>query len=203
MIALACGIGLLAYPYLPDPMASHWNAEGMADEYMPKFWGVALFPIVMALLYLFYVGIPKLDPLGKNIKSFRKDYDMFWLIMGGFFLYLMTLSLAWNFGYRFDFGAFILPALALIFFFAGELMEHSRRNWFIGVRTPWTLSSDAVWSDVNGKTGRLFKVAALAPIVAMIVAAPYSIFVAITPVVLVALWSIGYSYHAFKRHHKR
>lgn len=82
-------------------------------------------------------------------------------------------------------------------------MEHSRRNWFVGVRTPWTLSSDAVWSDVNTKTGRLFKIAALSPIVAMIAPAPYSIFVAIAPVVLVALWSIGYSYRAFKRYHKR
>lgn len=203
LVALSFGLGFLAYPHLPDLVASHWNGQGVADEYMPKFWGIFLFPFIMCILYALYIAIPSLDPLKKNIVSFQKQYDMFWLSIGGFFLYIMVLSLAWNFGHRFNFGVFMLPALAVLFFFIGDLMEHTKRNWFVGIRTPWTLSSDAVWDATNKHAGKLFKLAALGPIIAMVFPSPLSIFIAVTPVVIVAFWSTIFSYLEFKRYHKR
>ncbi len=90
---------MVVYPYLPDRIASHWNIKGEVDGYAGKFWGVFLFPILMAVIFIFYLIIPKIDPLKANIESFRKYYNAFWLMLFIFFIYIFALTLAWNFGY--------------------------------------------------------------------------------------------------------
>src|SRR5690606_6775777 len=95
--------GMVAYPHLPGQVASHWNAAGESDGYTGKFWGTFLLPMVLAGIYLLYAAIPKTDPLKANIQSFRPAYNLFFIGMAGFFIYLFALSLSWTLGLRFDF----------------------------------------------------------------------------------------------------
>lgn len=69
--------GIAVYPHLPNEIASHWNVAGEADNYMGKFWGVFLFPALLAGFYLLYAIIPRIDPLKDNIRSFRSAYNLF------------------------------------------------------------------------------------------------------------------------------
>jgi uncharacterized membrane protein len=72
-VLLALSLSLVFWPRLPDPMASHWNAAGEVDGYMPRFWGVALMPLVtLAMLGLFLL-VPQIDPLRSNIQAFRRS----------------------------------------------------------------------------------------------------------------------------------
>ena len=103
--------------------------------------------------------IPKIDPLKENIAKFRPYFDLFILLLFGFLFYLYLLTIAWNLGYRFNIIQLMAPAFGLLIYYAGVLIENSKQNWFIGIRTPWTLSSEKVWNKTNRQAGKLFKAA--------------------------------------------
>ena len=200
LVLLSAVIGAVAYPALPDQIASHWNAAGEADGAMPKFWGVFLFPALMGVLLIAYVAIPKIDPLRANIESFRTYYDKLWVAMFLFFFYIFGLMLAWNFGYRFNFTALMIPAMAFLWYSLGVLLEKSRRNWFVGIRTPWTLSSDAVWEKTHTLGGKLFRVAAMLGLAGFFFRDPnYAIALVAIPAAAIAAITIVYSYAAYRR----
>ena len=200
LVVLALAVGIVAYFHLPDQIASHWNIRGEADDYLPKFWGVFLFPILMAGLFVLYLMIPKIDPLRANIQSFRSYYNGFWILLFAFFFYIFGLMLAWNFGHRFDFTAAMIPAVAALWYGIGMLLEKSRRNWFVGIRTPWTLSSDRVWEKTHKLGGALFKLAggfALAGFLfddGMVITAIIAI-----PAAAIAVITIVYSYMEYRK----
>ena len=114
LILLAVFSAIYFYPSLPDQMASHWGIDGNVNGYTTKFLGAYLLPIVLTVLFLFYYFIPKIDPLKSNIESFRRYYNSFWIFIAVFLAYINALSLAWNLGYRFDFTAFMIPALSVV-----------------------------------------------------------------------------------------
>ncbi len=149
-IALAAFlVGACFYPYLPERMASHWNARGEVDGYMPKAWGAFLMPIFILGLGLPFMVIVRIDPLKANIEKFRKYYDGF-IILFSVFLFCMNLwMLLWNIGYQLSLNIVIPIGLGLLIFYTGVLCENAKRNWFIGIRTPWTLSRDIVWARTH------------------------------------------------------
>ncbi len=198
-VILAAALCIFVYPWLPDEIAAHWNASGEADGTMPKLWGLFLLPAIMAGLFVLYVLIPKIDPLRANIESFRKHYNLFWIFMSVFFLYILCLVIAWNFGYTFNFAAAIILATAGLFYVLGGILEKSKRNWFFGIRTPWTLSSDVVWDKTHALGGRLFKVAAAVSLVGIFFPGEAPVIFSIVPLLAAAGISAVYSYVIYKK----
>lgn len=198
MIVVSFLIGAYLYPFMPEKMASHWNANGMVDGYLPKFWGLFLMPVISTILFLAFILIPKIDPLKKNIEKFRGYFDVFMLLLFGFLFYLYMMTLLWNLGYRFDIIQFLAPAFGLIIYYAGVMMENSKQNWFIGLRTPWTLSSQSVWDKTNRLAGKLFKAAGFLSALG-IVFPEYAIFLILAPVILAAIYPISYSYKEYQK----
>lgn len=199
LIVLTGGIGLFLYPSLPAEIASHWNAAGEVNGYMSKFWGVALFPLLMAGLFLIYFVIPKIDPLKSNINSFRSYYNAFWIFLFIFFSYIFGLSMAWSLGYTFNFTYAIVPAISALFYFLGSMLGKSKRNWFIGIRTPWTLSSDAVWDKTHRVASKLFKVAAIISLGALFAGPDAVLFFVVLPIAIVAIFAVVYSYLEYRK----
>lgn len=192
-------VGLVLYPSFPEQVASHWNANGEVDGYMSKFSGIFLFGFIMAGMLLVYFFIPRFDPLKKNIDSFRPAYNSFWIWMFVFFAYIFGLSMLWNIGYRFNFTKAIVPAMSVLFYVIGAVLEKSKRNYFMGIRTPWTLSSDVVWDKTHKLGGKLFKIAGLVSLLGMFTHGLYTILVIIIPVVLVSVATMIYSYFEYKK----
>ena len=198
IIILSFIIGIYLYPQMPERMASHWNSQGEVDGFMPKFWGLFLFPIIMSALMLLFLAIPKIDPLKKNIKKFRKYYDIFILLFIIFFTYIYILTLIWNIGYRYDMTMVIIPALAILFYYLGILNENAKRNWFIGLRTPWTLSSEKVWNKTHKLAGKLFKLAAIIALLGLFIQ-KYAVWLIIGPILAFALYLVVYSYIEYQK----
>ena len=202
LILIAFAAGIYLYEELPDPMPSHWNASGEVDGYMDKDTALFLMPGISLFVFVLFLLIPKIDPLKKNIEKFRDYFDWFILIIIAFLVYIYFATIAWALGYPFSMNAAILPPLALLFYFAGVLCEKSRRNWFIGIRTPWTLTSDVVWRKTNDLAGKLFKVLALVLLVLILLPPGFFLYVIIL-VIAVALSPIIYSYFEFQKLTKR
>jgi uncharacterized membrane protein len=198
LILVSFLIGAYLYPYMPEKMASHWDANGSVDGYMPKLWCLFLLPVISAILFLVYMLIPKIDPLKGNIEKFRGHFDVFILLLFVFLFYVHMLTMLWNLSYRFNIIQLLAPAFGLIIYYAGIMMENAKQNWFIGVRTPWTLSSEVVWDKTNKLAGKLFKVAGVLAAMGLIFP-KYAIFLILVPVILAAVYPIIYSYQKYQQ----
>lgn len=191
-------IGIWLYPDMPEQMPSHWNAAGQVDGYMPRFWGLFLMPFISVGLLLLFMAIPRIDPLKRNIEKFRKYFDSFVVLIIAFLFYIYLLTLAWALGYRFNMMYMMLPALGFLFYYIGILMEHVKRNWFIGIRTPWTLSSDRVWEKTHKLGGKLFKIAGVIAVIGILFG-EHAIWFVLVPVIAVAVYLIVYSYLEYQK----
>jgi uncharacterized membrane protein len=198
VILISFAIGIYLYPQMPDRFPSHWNAAGQVDGYLPKFWGLFLLPLMEAGLFLLFLVIPRIDPLKHNIQKFRRYFDGFIFLLMAFFLYIYLLTILWAFGFTFQFVLAMVPAFSVLFYYAGVLTENSKQNWFIGIRTPWTLSSEKVWDKTHKLGGKLFKAAAIIGLAGLLFQ-DYAIWFVILPVVFVAAYTIVYSYVEFQR----
>jgi uncharacterized membrane protein len=201
IIAMAFGIAVYLYPQMPGRMASHWNAMGEADGHMPKFWGLFLMPLVSAGLSLLFLAIPRIDPLKRNIEKFRKHYEALVVIILLFLFYVFLLTTLWNLGMRFNLGQLLFPALAGLFFYIGTILGKFKRNWFIGIRTPWTLSSDRVWGRTHRLGGKLFKACGLIALLGALFPG-HGLVLVLAPILLSAGYLFVYSYLEYQKEAK-
>ena len=191
-------VGIYMYPLLPDTIASHWNAQGQVDGYMSKFWGLFLLPLLSVGLVLLFVAIPRIDPLKANIGKFRTFYDRFVVLFMVFFFYVYLLTILWNMGVQYNFNQVLAPAFGGLFYYIGVMIEHAKRNWFVGIRTPWTLSSENVWDKTHAIGAKLFKIVGVVVLLGVLFP-NYTIFFVVVPVLVVAGYLIVYSYFAYQR----
>ncbi len=187
---------------MPERMASHWNAQGQVDGYISKFWGLFLMPILTLLIFLLLIAIPKIDPLKQNIDKFRKYYDGFVILIVVYMFYVYILTLLWNTGVRFSIIQPLMPAMGILFYYIGILVENAKRNWSIGIRTPWTLSSERVWEKTHKIGGKLFKIAGIIAFIGVFFQ-KYAAFFILIPVISVTVYTIVYSYFEYQRETKQ
>lgn len=193
IIGVSFLIGGYFYPKMPELMASHWNIQGTVDGYMPRALGVFLLPVILIVMFIVFQIIPVIDPLRENITKFRSAYNHFILLIFLFMLYIYLASLAANLGMQFHMTIAITPALAILFYNAGVLMEHAKRNWFIGFRTPWTLASDRVWNKTHEQAATLFKASGLLSLFTLIFP-EFALYIVLGPVLVSSLFLTVYSY---------
>ncbi len=198
LILLSFAVGIYFYPQMPERMASHWNARGQVDGYISRFWGVFLMPFITAGMAVLFLIIPRIDPLQTNVAEFRSYFEGFVLLLVLFLFYLYILTIIWNLGTTFDMTRMITPAFAVIFYYAGVLIEKSKRNWFIGIRTPWTLSSDKVWDKTHAIGGKLFKLVGLLSLLGILFP-NYTIFFMLIPALAASLFTVIYSYVIYQK----
>lgn len=201
IILISFIVGIYLYSQMPEKMASHWNIRGEVDGYISKFWGLFLMPFISLGLFLLFILIPRIDPLKANIEKFRRYFDTFIILIILFLFYLYLLTIFWNLGIRFSMSQFLAPAFGMLLYYCGVLTENAKRNWFIGIRTPWTLSSDKVWDKTHKIGGKLFKIAGIIAVLGVFFP-NYTFFFVLIPVILVTVYTIIYSYFEYQKETK-
>ena len=192
--------GTLLWNQLPDPMASHWDVNDQVNGYMSKFWGVYLMPLVTIGMFLIFLVIPNIDPLKANIAQFRETFNLFIAFMVGFMVYIHVLTLRWNLGYtNLGIGKAMLPAMGLLFFIIGSMLRKAKRNWFIGIRTPWTLSSDHVWNETHRLGGILFMVSGVIAVIGGFFGGMVAFWSIMIPVFGTSIFLVVYSYVLYQK----
>ncbi len=191
-------LGGAFYRHVPPLMASHWDAAGNVTGYMPRPLGVFLSPVIFLLLAALLFFIPRMDPKRGNIEKFRRYFDRFLIGFACFFYYAYLLLLLWNVGHRFHFIAMLIPAVAGLLYLIGTILPHTEPNWTIGVRTPWTITSEGVWRKTHRAGGPVFKIAA---VVALLGTAfpEHAVWFLVLPVVGAAIGLVLYSYVLYAR----
>ena len=195
--------GVFLWSRLPDPMASHWNDADQVDGYMGKFWGTFLLPVMMIGLTLLFLAIPSIDPLKKNIADFRGWFNVFIVLFNLFMAFVHGLTLAWNLGHTgIRMSVAMVPAMGLLFILIGLMIRKAKRNYFIGIRTPWTLANDVVWEKTHLLGSKLFIAAGILTLLSLLF--PDKAFVILMVSVLGAsLIAVVYSYLVFRQEEKK
>ncbi len=153
---LIIAVTILAYPHLPEKIVTHWNLEGKPDGFSSRFTGVSLIPFITLGIYGLMLVAPLLDPRKENYVKFLKAYR---LIKLGIFLFLLgtqLLIIAFNLGYNVNIGKIITLGLGVLFALLGTYLPQIKHNYFIGIKTPWTLANEKVWQQTHRLGGKLF-----------------------------------------------
>lgn len=203
MLVGATLAGLLLWGQLPDQMASHWNVHDQVDGYMPKIWGVFMLPLITLAMLVLFLVIPAVDPLKANIAKFRESFNLFIVLMVAFMVYIHGLTLAWSLGYTsFKMSGAMLPAIGLLFVFIGFMMRQAKRNFFIGIRTPWTLSSDTVWNETHRVGALLFMISGALAFVGGFFGGTTAFWLMFIPIIASTIFLLIYSYVLYQRETK-
>ncbi len=156
LVLLSFAVSFYFYPQLPEKIPSHWNASGEIDAYANKEVSLFIIPIITLLIVLLFTVLPKIDPLKKNYAAFMPYFRGFILIFVVFMLYLHALMIASGLGFIIKMNYWLMPAISALFLYMAVLLKKAKRNWFVGIRTPWTLSSDSVWKKTHALASKLF-----------------------------------------------
>ncbi len=198
IVAAAVIISLLAYPKLPDKMASHWGPGGQVDGWMDKSVCLWFLPGIAVIETIVFFIILQIDPLKKNFDKFFSYYAGFIIIVNLFLLVVHGWMILWNLDIQIPSNVFMPLAMACLFFYVGIVLSHVKPNWFIGIRTPWTLSNEIVWQKTHKFSGIAFRIAAI--IVLTGAAFPkYALWFVLVPVIGASFASAVYSYLVWKK----
>ncbi|MFH2106406.1 MAG: SdpI family protein [Candidatus Micrarchaeota archaeon] len=191
------------YGQVPDKVISHWDAEGNPNGHMDKPLGLFLLPVITLMIYALMKYLPGFDPMRKNAKGFEKEYDTFISIMLLFMLMMESFIIVSNMGYDIPVSYPMGIGIAAIFYYTGTLLEKAKMNWFIGIRTPWTLSNENVWNKTHALGGKLFRICGVIALLGIFAPKQYAIWIIIVPILLVSLGIIVYSYLEYKKEIKK
>jgi uncharacterized membrane protein len=186
------------YPTVPDRVVSHWNAAGQADGFTSKIWGLGLIPLIMTGFVALLAVLPRIDPYKKNYEKFRDWYEGFILLFVFFMLAIQVQIILWSSGYQISPNLTFPFLIGTLFIYIGFLLGHAEQNWFVGIRTPWTLSSETVWKKTHEIGGKLFKIAGVIAF-AGVLAGKYAMWFILVPALAVAVVSVVYSYFEYQK----
>jgi uncharacterized membrane protein len=197
LAVLMIGLGVYSYPRMPEVVAVHWNAQGIANGYGSRFEAVFTLPLITIVVAALLLFIPEIDPLKANIEKFRKDFNAFMLAFALFFFYLYALTTMLNLGFQFSLNQFLVPGFGIFIYACGVLLGKAKRNFFIGIRTPWTLSSDTVWAKTHLLGGLLFKISGVFAILG-ILSPNLALLFLLVPLLASSAITVVYSYFVFR-----
>ncbi len=200
MIVAAAGLSLVVYNQLPDPMASHWGFNDQVNGTIPRFWGAFMMPLITVGMLGLFLLLPAIDPLKANIAKFRGIFNAFIAAILAFLLYIHVLTLVWNLGnHGFRMSTAMLPALGLLFMLTGVLIRNAKRNFFIGIRTPWTLSSDRVWDETHRLGAVLFFASGVLALLGVFFPGGIAYLLVLVPIIASTVILLVYSYILWTR----
>jgi uncharacterized membrane protein len=187
------------YSHFPEQVPIHWNVKGEVDNYGSRAFGAFFFPGIIIGMYFLFLAIPYLDPKKDRYQQFRKVYHIFKTILVGFMVVIYFLSSLSSLGYQIPINVWMPILVGILFIILGNYMAKIKPNWFMGIRTPWTLSSEEVWNKTHRLGGKAFIAGGL--IMAVLGFTPASFFMPlfITLMVIVVIVPIIYSFIIFKK----
>jgi uncharacterized membrane protein len=196
-------LSLLVYPTLPEMVPSHWNAAGEVDDTMSRNTITFLIPGFTLVLGLVLLYLPNIDPLRANVERFRRVYNLFIVGFAAYLIFIHVLILLAGLGVEFNMTYLLIPPASLMMFGIGFVLEKTKPNWFLGVRTPWTLSSPDVWEKTHRLGSLLFKVSGGIMLFGLIVSADVAFTIMIGAILLTTIVLIFYSYFAYQAEKRR
>lgn len=187
-------LGLATWPVAPDRIPVHWNAAGQVDRYGGKIEGLFLLPAIALVVALGLEYLPAIDPRRERYAEFAGAYAAIrvavTVVLAGVYLVMVL----WARGVPVPVGLVVAPLVGLLLVVIGLAMGRIRPNWFFGIRTPWTLTSERSWRATHHASRPVFVVMGVAVAVAGLLQAGWVFGLAAVICVAGAVGLVAYSY---------
>jgi uncharacterized membrane protein len=197
MAAAAAGVFAWVLPDLPAKVPVHWNAQGVVDRHGSPWELFVVGPVMMIGLVALFAALPWLSPKRFDVGEFERTYLNLMLILEALLGYIFLIVLWSASGGAVEISRALLGGIALVLVLVGNLLGKVRRNFFIGIRTPWTLASERVWYATHRMGARTLVVGALAAFVSVL--AGWPVWIAIALLVVGLLFPAVYSLLLYKK----
>lgn len=187
----------------PERVAIHWDINGNPDNFSNKYSAALSIPIVILLIYLLLTFLPNIDPKKDRYSEFSKIYNHFRSLIVFFMLFVYLVSGFNNLGYNISVAKLIPTSIGVLFFLMGFYMKDIKMNYFVGVKTPWTLSSEYVWDKTHKFSGKVFMFSAFLLFLTAFVPSFYKMTLLISALVLIIFSTTIYSYLVYIKENKK
>ncbi len=195
LIILMAVSAVYFYNNLPARVATHWNIAGQVDGYGSGQAQALALPLVAVGMYLLFLLLPYLDPKKDRYEQFSKVYHTFKAIILALLTVIYFIIALNGLGYNLPVGIIMPGLIGLLFIIIiGNYMGKIKMNWFMGIRTPWTLSSENVWNKTHRFGGKMFILAGLLMIAEIVLPISWKLPIFIIMMVMLLFGTIGYSY---------
>ncbi|MEL7568051.1 MAG: DUF1648 domain-containing protein [Dehalobacterium sp.] len=169
LIAFSIILGIYVYPMLPDQVPTHWNFNGEIDGYSSKTFGAIGLPLIILGMYILFLVLPLIDPKKENYQKFTRTYFILKYVLVLFFFLLYVATIGVSLGYPININRIVPMGIAILFVFLGNYLSTVRHNYFMGIRTPWTLANEKVWMKTHRIGGKLWVFSGIIGLIAQIV----------------------------------
>jgi uncharacterized membrane protein len=194
LLAAMFGAAAITWPTAPDRIPVHWGIDFQVDRYGGRFEGLLGIPLEALALYALLLFIPRIDPGRANYERFGGAYRLLRLSLTVFLAALYGVVLLGIHGRTVNMAAAVPLLLGFLFLLIGNLLGKIRPNWFVGIRTPWTLSSKLAWTRTH-RAGRWLFIAGGLVLIAM--AFLQKAWVAWVGVGLLVAWAVGLAVYSY------
>jgi len=205
-IIIILAVAISAYYFnglLPDTVVTHWNVEGVADGWGDKNILVVFIPFLTIGLYILFRFLPRLDPKKENYIKFDSAYHAFKLLIIAFMAVIYFVSVYVNLGYDLSISNIVTWLVGGLFIIIGFLIKNVKQNWFMGIRTPWTLSNEDVWRKTHLMAQKVFIVGGILFLFIPYVSASFVPVIFIFVIIMIIGLSFGYSYWLYRKLEKK
>lgn len=200
LILISFMMSIYFYAHFPDRIPTHWDFKGNVNGTSSKGFGAFFIPIINMVVYLLILLLPNIDPRRDRYAQFAKPYHIVKTAIVAFmtlvYLYIGCIGL----GYKiFSMNTLTSVSLGILFIIIGNYLGKVKSNWFIGIRTPWTLSNEEVWNKTHRLGGKLFVLCGFILMFGVLLPTNVYGIIFITSILIVSLIPIVYSYWLYKK----
>lgn len=195
-------ISIATYPFLPPNVPSHWGISGQVNGYMPRWLNAIFYPGISLFLLLVLRGAMRISPQFGQASARRANQTIVNLILVAILLFMLVLQLVTTsiaLGAKVDVTLVISLAVSVLFIVLGNYLGKLRRNFWAGIRTPWTLASDTVWERTHRLGGWLFVATGFIGLITSFIP-PLRLWGLFVPLILLVIVTTAYSYYAYRRY---
>lgn len=201
LILLVLAMTAIAYPRLPASVPTHWDARGNINGWSDKSKLFIVEPAIMSGILVLFWSLPWLSPKRFEVDSFRTTYLFIMLLILATLGYVHALILASGLSWHIDIARAVEGGVCVLISLLGNVLGKVRRNFYVGIRTPWTIANEHVWNATHRFAAKTFFAAGVIGMIAVISRAPFWIPVAV--ILAAALIPAIYSLAFYKQLERR
>ena len=199
LIAVGVLVSIVAWPSLPDTLPTHWDADGRVDGTSPKLVALFLLPSIAAALLAGLTFLPRIDPRHENYRKFQGSYDLMVTMFVAMLIAIHLTTVASALGAAIPVAKVVSASLGVFLMAIGNFLPRARPNFFLGIRTPWTLSSDTVWTRTHRVGGYALVAVGLLQLAVAFIGGPQAQLGTVAIIVAISLSLVAYSFVLWQR----
>jgi uncharacterized membrane protein len=199
ILIIAFALSFYFYTHFPDKVVTHWNFRGEPNGYMGPFGGAFVLPIIMFVIYLGFIFLPALDPKKERYADFSRPYNIFRISILAMLLVIYMVAGLFNLGYAVPINIIVPFLVGVLMIVIGNLLGKVKNNWFVGIRNPWTLSSENVWNKTHRVGGFLFVIFGFIIMVVPILSPTPGLILFFIGIITIVLGTSVYSYILYRK----